>query len=206
MLYQACVLKADHPEQIHFILANHDLAQIHGEGIMKGGLSVCEAFSGALERDFGQRHATVEMAITEFYLSLPLAVTTPGGVFVCHSLPTDEQLDDFDFDVFGREALTNRDYRRKTGPAYQLIWGRNMSPETATAFADRVGADVVITGHQPQDNGYVTNGDRHLIVASDHNQGVFVPLDTGADYDMQGLLNRVRKFVAADPDDPSTFA
>ena len=39
-LYDAALLKCDFPNQVHFLLANHDLAQIHGEGIMKSGLSV----------------------------------------------------------------------------------------------------------------------------------------------------------------------
>ena len=47
MLYKAAELKCDFPQQVHFLFANHDLAQIHGEGIMKAGLSVCEAFTPA---------------------------------------------------------------------------------------------------------------------------------------------------------------
>ena len=205
MLYQACVLKADFPEQVHFVLANHDLAQIHGEGISKAGLNVCEAFTKALKRDFKSRYSTVEMAITEFYLALPLAVRTPGGTFVCHSLPTDQQLGDFDFTVFERETLSNADYKRKDGPVYQLIWGRNISPESAERFAEHVNAQVLITGHQPQDNGFAVNGDKHLIVASDHNQGMFLPLSTDETYTMDTLTDRLRRFVAVDPDDPSTF-
>src|SRR6187455_676607 len=53
MLYQSAQLKCDFPNQVHFLLANHDLAQIHGEGIMKAGLSVCEAFNSGVKRDFG---------------------------------------------------------------------------------------------------------------------------------------------------------
>src|SRR5687768_11676082 len=50
ILYQAAELKCDYPSQVHFLLANHDLAQIHGEGIMKAGLSVCEAFSAGVRK------------------------------------------------------------------------------------------------------------------------------------------------------------
>ena len=206
MLYQAAVLKADYPEQVHFILANHDLAQIHGEGIMKGGVSVCEAFTKALKRDFGPSRGMVDSALTEFYVSLPLAVTTPGGLFVCHSLPKDEQLEEFDYEVFDRDRLTGPDYKRKTGPAYQLIWGRGFSAETAATFADKVGAKIVVTGHQPQENGFLVNGDRHLILASDHNQGVFLPIDLQSGYDMPDLVARIKRFLTVDPENPSTFA
>jgi hypothetical protein len=196
-LLKAATLKCDFPGQVHFLLANHDLAQIHGEGIMKAGLSVCEAFTAAVKRDFGDRQPVVTVAITEFLLSLPLAVRAPNGLFFCHSLPTDDQIANFDFTVFDRE-LTGPDYARRKGPVYQLIWGRHMSPATVDLFLEKVGAEMVITGHQPQDTGYGINGEKHLIIASDHNQGVFLPLDLAEKYDMEKLLERLTKFVAVD--------
>ncbi len=198
-LYQAAELLLDFPDQVHFLLANHDLAQIHGEGISKAGLSVCEAFTEAVKRDFGDRYASVEMAITEFLLSFPLAVRAPGaGLFFCHSLPGDDQIDEFDYDVFGRDSLNGEDYRRRTGPVYQLIWGRNMSPEKAAEFADAVQAKVVITGHQPQDRGWSRNGDRHLILASDHNRGVFCTLPLDKQLEIGEIEKRIRQFLTVD--------
>ena len=195
ILVQAAELKADHPNQVHFLLANHDLAQVHGEGIMKAGLSVCEAFTAGVKRDFGDRAALVNAAITEFLLSFPLAVRTQNGMFFCHSLPTDDQVASFDYGVFNR-ALTGADYRRKSGPVYQLIWGRNMSPATAEIFAQKIGADLLITGHQPQESGYLVNGPHHLILASDHNQGVMLPINLAEKYDMDRLVRKLRKFAA----------
>ncbi len=196
-LVRAAELKCDFPSQVHFLLANHDLAQIHGEGIMKAGLSVCEAFNAGVKRDFGSSAATVTAAIAEFLLSLPLAIRTPGGLFFCHSLPTDAQMESFDFTVFNR-PLTGPDYARRVGPVYQLIWGRNVTPSGVDRFADAVGAQIIVTGHQPQESGYLVNGPRHLILASDHNQGVFLPLDLSVSYTMQDLEQRIRKFIAVD--------
>jgi hypothetical protein len=193
-LHRAAELKCDYSGQVHFLLANHDLAQIHGEGIMKAGLSVCEAFTKGVKNAFGTKNAMVNVAITEFLLSLPLAIRCPNGIFCCHSLPTDAQVDKFDYTVFNR-PLTGPDYQRKNGPVYQLIWGRNMSPAAAAAFAEKVGASILVTGHQPQDAGYLVNGDRHLILASEHNQGVFLQADLSETYDMKGLVRRLRKFV-----------
>ncbi len=196
-LYRAAELKCDFPEQVHFMLANHDLAQIHGKGIMKAGLSVCEAFTKGVKKSFEGRHNVVTMAISEFLLSLPLAVRAPNGIFCCHSLPTDDQIDAFDFSVFDR-PLSGPDYAQRTGPVYQLIWGRNFSPATVDKFADKVRAEIIITGHQPQEMGHATNGDKHLIIASDHNQGVFLPIDLSQKYDLPGLVSRLKKFVALD--------
>jgi hypothetical protein len=194
-LFRAAELKCDFSGQVHFLLANHDLAQIYGEGIMKAGLSVCEAFNAGVRRDFGQSADQVIVAITEFLLSLPLAARTTTGLFFSHSLPGDAQIAKFDYGVFDR-PLTGADYKRRTGPAYQLIWGRNVSPAAVADFAEHVGAQLVVTGHQPQDSGYSANGEQHLIIASDHNQGVFLPLDLGESYDMAGLVDRLQRFAA----------
>jgi hypothetical protein len=194
-LAKAAELKCDFPNQVHFLLANHDLAQIHGEGIMKAGFSVCEAFTAGVKRDFGASHTSVTVAITEFLLSFPLAVRTQNELLFCHSLPTDDQINVFDYSVFDR-PLTGADYRRRTGPVYQLIWGRHVSPAGVEVFAEKMNAKLIVTGHQPQDTGYFVNGKRHLIIASEHNQGVFLPIKLSEGYDMEKLVGSLRKFVS----------
>lgn len=198
MLYQAAELKLDFPDQVHFLFANHDLAQIHGEGIMKAGLSVCEAFNKGVKRDFPNHDLTVQMAITEFLLSLPLAIRCPNGLWFSHSIPTDEQVEGFDYSVFERSPLTSADYKKKVSPVYQLIWGRKYSEAGVKAFAEKVGAKLLITGHQPQEMGATTVGDQMLIIDSSHNQGVFLPLSTSEEYDIAALRERLRKFVAVE--------
>ncbi|MGC4033443.1 MAG: metallophosphoesterase [Tepidisphaeraceae bacterium] len=142
MLRQAADLKNDYPDQVHFLFANHDLAQIHGEGIMKAGLSVCEAFNKGIKRDFpGGHHGMVQVAITEFLLSLPLAIRCPNGLWFSHSLPNDDLVDAFDFGVFERTPLTPADYKKRIGPVYQLIWGRRYSEVGIEKFAEKVGAN-----------------------------------------------------------------
>ena len=195
MLFWVADLKCAFSSQVHFLLANHDLAQIHGEGIMKAGLSVCEAFNAGVKRDFGSRRAAAHVAITEMLLSFPLAIRTQNGLFVSHSIPTDDQIPNFDYGVFDR-ALTGEDYRRRTGAVYQLVWGRKMSAESASAFADKVSARILINGHQPQEFGFTVNGDRQIVIASDHNQGVFLPLSLSENYDIEGIVERVRRFVS----------
>jgi hypothetical protein len=196
ILVQAAELKCEFPNQVHFILANHDLAQVHGEGIMKAGLSVCEAFNAGVTRDFADRHGLVQAAISEFLLSFPLGIRCPNGVFLCHSLPTDQEIPTFDFTVFNR-PLTGADYRRRVGPVYQLIWGRKTSAEAAATFAEKVGANVLVTGHQPQEAGYLANGPHHLIIASEHNQGVMLKLKLAETYDdVNAVLKRLRRFVS----------
>jgi hypothetical protein len=194
-LYRAAELKCDFPSQVHFLMANHDLAQIFGEGIMKAGMSVCEAFNAGIQRDFGSRFGLVNAAITEFLLSVPLAVKTASGLFVSHSLPIESQIDTFDYGVFSR-PLTGADYLRRTGPVYQLVWGRNISPAATERFAEKVGANILITGHQPQESGFLVNGEHHIIIASDHNHGVILRLNLAEHYTMETLTDHI-EFIAA---------
>jgi hypothetical protein len=194
MLYEAAKLKCDFSSQVHFLLANHDLAQIHGEGIMKSGISVCEAFNAGVKRDFPQGGTNATVAITEFLLSLPLGIRAPNGMIFTHSMPTDEQINTFDFTVFDR-PLTGPDYKRRVGPVYQLIWGRHMSPAGVELFLEKMNADMIVTGHQPQEMGFAVNGEKHLIIASDHNQGVYLPIDLATRYTVDELVERLVKFV-----------
>ena len=202
LLYQAAELKSDFPDQVHFLFANHDLAQIHGEGIMKSGLSVCEAFNDAIKRDFPGHDLSVQVSITEFLLSLPLAIRCPNGLWFSHSVPTDEQMEAFDYSVFERTPLTPTDYKKRTGPVYQLIWGRKYSEAGVGVFAEKVDAKLLVIGHTPQEVGSTTVGDKLLVIDSSHNQGVFLPLSTSETYgsveDLQYLL---QKFVAIDMSD-----
>lgn len=199
ILYQAAELKNDFPDQVHFMMANHDLAQIHGEGIMKAGLSVCEAFNKGISRDFPNGgDMSVQVAITEFLLSLPLAIRCPNGLWFSHSLPADDQIDGFDYSVFERPQLTPVDFKKRVGPVYQLIWGRKYTPAGVAKFAEKVGAKTIVTGHQPQETGSTTVGDNLLIIDSSHNQGVFLPMSTSEEYTAEELQYRLQKFVAVD--------
>ena len=150
-----------------------------------------------MQKAFGQHSGLVQAAITDFLFSFPLAIRLPNGIFCCHSLPTDAEILHFDYTVFSR-PLTGADYARGSGPVYQLIWGRKTTPKGVSAFAKAVGAELFITGHQPQESGYAANGKHHLIIASDHNQGVFCHVTLSTTYDMKALLRSLRKFVAVD--------
>ena len=197
MLYDAATLKCRFTNQVHFLMANHDLAQVFGEGIAKGGTDVCEAFRKGLKRDFKERYHFVESAISEFLLSLPLAIRAPNGLWFSHSLPKDSDVEKFDFTVFERE-LGGDDFKRKTGAAYQLIWGRGITETGVATFAEKVNAKLIVTGHESQESGFLVNNDRHLIVASDHNRGVFVPISLVDEPTMEDVQSRIKRFVAVE--------
>lgn len=196
ILYEAAELKCDFPDQVHFLFANHDLAQIHGEGIMKAGLGVCEAFNAGITRDFGRQDISVQVAITEFLLSLPLAIRCPNGLWFSHSIPTDDQVATFDYSVFTRAQLTAEDYKKRTGPVYQLIWGRKYTLTGVQIFAEKVHARLLVTGHQPQELGWADVGNQMLIIDSSHNHGVFLPVRTSVGYTIEALHHRIKPIVS----------
>jgi hypothetical protein len=77
-----------------------------------------------------------------------------------------------------------------------MVWGRRHSLQLLDAIADTLGARIFITGHQPQDEGYAVVGERMLILASDHNHGVFLPIDLRRIYSMDDLVKSLRKYVS----------
>ena len=46
------------------------------------------------------------------------------------------------------------------------MWGRDLRPDTVSAFLARVDADWLVTGHVPCDNGFERPSPRHLILDS----------------------------------------
>ena len=55
---------------------------------------------------------------------------------------------------------------------------------------------LFVVGHQPQDTGWYVMHERLLILASDHNHGVLLPIDLSKPADMEQLVTRMRPFVS----------
>ena len=83
--------------------------------------------------------------------SCPLAVRLPQGVFISHSLPEHVDAGGFDPSIFARE-LEPADFADSKS-VFQLVWGRDYREENARAFAELVGAKVLINGHEPCHDG-----------------------------------------------------
>lgn len=114
VLCRVAALKAAFPQRVHALLANHEIAQVHGQGVSKNGVNCVKAFNAGVEYVFGSEAARVDEAIRGFIASMPLALRcTPsaGGrdVLCAHSLPDSDALDRFDPSVLER-ALTDGDF------------------------------------------------------------------------------------------------
>ena len=72
-----------------------------------------------------------------------------------------------------------------------MVWGRNHDDALARALGAAWESDLFITGHQPAEMGYATEGSAILILASDHDHGVALPIDLTKRYTLQDLVDRI---------------
>lgn len=195
VLLKAARWKIEYPDQVHFLMANHELAQLSQEEITKGGRNVSEAFVWGVAELYGRaNYNRVMEAIEDFLASYPLAGITPNRVFLSHSLPGARDLHRFRPDIVHRvltkEQLVNNDSVRL------LVWGRDHTPELLDQLSQYWQVDLFVVGHQPQATGYDVPERRVLILASDHNHGVFTTLDLGKPASMDLLVEKIRPYVS----------
>ena len=179
MLTKAADLKRRFPEHVHTLLANHELAQISGAGIVKDGVRVVEAFNKGVEYVFGSDYDAVTEAINAFVRSMPLALRcrTPRGDILCaHSLPTAMAMGRFDTTILSRE-LTPYDYEPRTGSAYLMVWGRHYDGGLLEDLVERWGINLFIVGHEKCDDGVMLVPPNAIVLNSDHARGVYLPID-----------------------------
>lgn len=178
-LARVAALKADHPEHVHTMLANHELSQVIGAGIIKGGVRVVEAFNAGLEYVFGDEHEAVEEAIAGFVRSMPIAlrcVSKAGDILCAHSLPGVGVMHKFDATVIERE-LTDDDYVPRQGSAHLMVWGRGYDSDQLEDLVERWGINMFVLGHEHVPGGAALFEPNVIVINSDHHDGVYLPIN-----------------------------
>jgi len=186
LLSQAVQVKIKFPNQVHFILANHDTAFISNSDVMKNGKEMNASMRAAMQRRFGDKIQSVESAIERFLFSQPLAVKTQNKIWISHSLPADRLAEKFDFNIFHRTLKVSDIVRPNS--AYLLTWGRNQSEENLNFFAQKLGVSFFVLGHQVQETGWMTNNKNLIIIDSQHNHGHLLKVDLSAEYTIDKLI------------------
>jgi len=176
-------LKVRFPEHVHTLLANHELSQIIGAGIIKDGVKVVEAFEDGLAHGFGDEAESVAEAIGVFIRSMPLAlrVSSPpghraGDILCAHSLPGPAMMGRFDPGILSRE-LEEYDYAPRQGSAHLMVWGRGYDAEQLEDLVERWGVNLFILGHEHAENGVRVVEPNAVILNSDHQRGVCLSID-----------------------------
>lgn len=195
LLVRAAEWKCAFPDNVFFLQSNHELSQLRGHEITKAGRFVLADFERGVRERYGDSAEQVLEAVNDYIRALPLAARTANGVFLSHSLPDALYAETFDLSVLDREP-TPQDCL-PGGPAYALVWGRFHTESVVEVYARRLGAEVFIVGHTPQEFGHRRIG-RLLILASDHNHGVFLPIDLSRRTSAEALEEQIRKFVSVE--------
>lgn len=195
LLVEAARYKCEFPEQVHFLLGNHEAAQLTGRDIVKDGLFSVANFRQTVLNQFGEdRGQDVMMAVNEFILSMPLAARTPNRVFLSHSVPDSSQMVLFDPDIIRRKWRLQD--AMPGGSVYLLTWGRQRSVAHLNELSRLYDADIFMSGHVAQEMGHDVVCERMIILASEHSHGVFLPFDLQKEYTVDSLVSNIRKIAS----------
>lgn len=190
MLEDIARLKVQFPAQFHFLMSNHELAELTDFPITKGRRLLNLSFRCGLHEHYGDAAEAVRLACLEFLRTLPLALRS-GGAFVCHSLPERVDSEGFDVSVFER-PLIPADLECH-GAAFKLVWGRDFRPANADAFAKLVGADVLIHGHEPCSNGYSVPNHRQVILDCCSEKACYLLLRPGETLHQKEVVEHIAR-------------
>jgi len=176
MLEDVAGLKAAYPDRVHFILSNHELAELTDYPIIKANILLNLLFRMGIQIMYGEASERVREALVSFLKSCPLAIRLPGQIFVSHTLPEAVDEQGFDTTIFQRDI--NASDLKKSSSLFSLVWGRDFRPENAAAFAKLVDAEVLIHGHEPTQEGFSVPNDQQIILDCSGHKACYVILPT----------------------------
>ena len=198
LLLRAARVKVERPDQVLFLMGNHDLAQITGAEINKGGGGACDAFCQGLRLVFEDQADEVAPAVDEFLRSLPMAIRCPNRVFITHSLPSPHRMPAEPTDVLTR-PYRDGDFDRG-GDAYEWTWGRHQTPEQTDELARRLDVDFFILGHRRTPSGCELILPRVLTLACDHSHGCIMCFRADQPFDPNRLCDCLKYLAEILPD------
>jgi hypothetical protein len=184
-------LKVQYPDRVHFLLGNHELAELTDYPIQKNKQMLNLLFRMGLEQMYGDESDRVRDALMEFLRTSPLAVRIAYGVFVCHSIPEGVDVHGFDRTIFDRPLDPLEFYERSD--IFQMVWGRDHRPENARAFAELMGAQVLINGHEPCPEGYAAPNAHQVILDCCSDTACYVILPTGRQWTQAEVVERIER-------------
>ena len=189
LLFDVVRYKLSLPDRVHILMGNHDTAFINRSEVMKDGREMNRAMCQAMEREFGEAAAAVELATRQYLFSQPLAVRCENRIWMSHSLPGNHLINKFDPRILNRQLKINDVVR--PGSAYLLTWGRKHNQGLLDNMAKTFDADIFILGHQPQEQGWCQAGKNLIILASNHNHGCLLPIDLKRSYNIEQLIESI---------------
>jgi hypothetical protein len=181
----------EYPDRFHFLLSNHELAELTDFPIVKANQILNVMFRAGLMETYGVETERVRHAYAEFLRSCPLAVRTSSRVVVCHSAPDRTDTDPFDVSIFHR-PLEWTDLTTK-GAVFRMVWGRDYRQANADAFARLVDADILIHGHEPCPDGYLVPNETQIILDSSTESGTYVLVPIAERWTQAQIVQQIRR-------------
>jgi hypothetical protein len=183
-------LKCQYPDRVHVILGNHELSELTGRIIGKDGKALNLIFRQGIMTAYGAAADEIYEAYKGLFAAMPLAVRTANRVFVCHTLPDEDDLDRLDLSLLTTDAWPPESMQRH-GTIYALTWGRDTDPAVADRFAEMVDADYFICGHQPCEEGFRQANHREIIIDGTDPNPTYCLFPTTEPLTIEALLKSV---------------
>jgi hypothetical protein len=190
LLEDMALLKIRYAERFHFLLGNHELAELIDFPITKSNRMLNLTFRYGLQEMYGRATERVRDAGLQFIQSCPLALRMANHVFICHSAPDHVVEEGFDVNVFTR-PLTLDDLA-PYGQVFRLVWGRDFRRQNAAAFARLVRASLLIHGHEPCPDGYQVPNDLQVILDSCGHAATYVLVPNRGPVTQSGIVAAIR--------------
>ena len=144
-----------------------------------------------MQQAYGPAAEKVREAMLRFFRSCPLGISLPGGILICHSIPDQLDTRKFDKSVFYRDLNPMEFYEH--GDIFRLLWGRDHRPENARAFAELMGARVLLCGHDPCPEGYSVPNIYQIILDCCGEKACYVILPVGEELRQQEIVGRIQR-------------
>ena len=194
ILQDAARLKIDHPDQVHIILANHELAEYEGMPIQKDGRVIPLVFSEGRMKALGGAGEEIRDAAKIFIKALPVALRTATGVWFSHSTP--KQLHQFSLGLLTQPGGSTLSAKGDTSARMQmvkdLVWARDHSPQTAANFAQKVGCETLVVGHEFAVEGLLVPNRHHLILDCTRENACILYMKLDKKYTHRQLVEAVQ--------------
>lgn len=190
MLEDVASLKVKFPEQVHFLLSNHELAEMTDYPIVKHGKMLNLMFRFGMQEMYGPATNKIREAFVPFLRTLPLAVRVPDGIWISHTVPDKVDRRKFNMEIFDR-PLRDDDFVEDS-PVFGFVWGRDFRQENADAFAELVQAEILIHGHEPSSEGYSTPNSRQVILDCTSDQAKYAMLPVGERLSQEDVVSLIR--------------
>lgn len=154
-----------YPGRVHYLLGNHELAQWTERKIIKHDEEMTGLFVRGVRTAYGSACEPIYESYLRLFAALPVALRTPNGGWLSHSLPSARHLPGLSLGELDSPDHAPADLL-PGGIIHAMTWGRDTAADHVAQFLQRVGADWLITGHIAQPTGYARPSERHLILDS----------------------------------------